>query len=238
MANIMRPIFIGAALFASIALISQARAATFGAKPNVMRIDVKDRIAQLEFSSLDARTNVFDVTVDRWSQNAGQDVLAPVNDPIVVPPIFSIAPYETVLVRLAFRTPPTPGPQEASYRVLIKEVLSKTSTTSPRIVSVPLFIPATTPTGAATYALKRASGNNAELIVNNSASNTHVYLGKLTIESDSKTIYTGRAAAYVLAGQMLTIPLKLTSAVSGKEAELRFEDERGDSQSATAPITP
>lgn len=235
----MRPLLIGAALFAYLALAAHARATTFGAKPNSLTLDAQHRIAQLEFSSLDARTNLFDVTVARWSQTDGQDSLVPVTDPIVVPPIFSISPYETVLLRLTFRLPPQPGPSETSYQVIIKEVLPKTASANARIVTVPLFVPPASPsTTAPTYTLKRAgSPNSADLIIKN-ASNTHIYIGKLSVEVDSKSLYEGVPAIYVLAGQSRTIPLKLTAALSGQNAELRYEDDRGDSQSATATITP
>lgn len=234
-----RPLLIGAALFAYVALSTQARAATFGTTPNSLVIDAQHRIVQLEFSSLDARTNLFEVTINRWTQTQGQDVLEPVSDPIIVPPIFAIAPYETVLLRVTFRAQPSPSALEASYRIIIKEVLPKTVSRNARVVSVPLFVPPLNPPAApATYTLKRANGNNASLTVNNAAAGTHLYIGKLTVENNSKTVYDGAVATYVLAGQSRTIPLKLTSPLSGQNAELRFEDDRGDSQSATAAITP
>jgi fimbrial chaperone protein len=81
----------------------QTRSATFDVKPSSITIEPDRPIAQVAFSSLNARAVVFDASVERWAQTQGQDVFSPADDLIVLPPVFSIQPYGTTLLRVARR---------------------------------------------------------------------------------------------------------------------------------------
>jgi len=54
-----------------------------------------------------------------WTQVDGRDVYTPTNNVIVSPPIFTIAPGATQLVRVGLRTPAS-SPQ--AYRLVVEEV--------------------------------------------------------------------------------------------------------------------
>ncbi|HET9392554.1 MAG TPA: fimbria/pilus periplasmic chaperone [Candidatus Rubrimentiphilum sp.] len=225
------------ALFCAIVVCTGvASAATFGTKPGNLEIDPTHPIAQVSFSSLNALTVNFDVTVQRWTQVQGSDVFAPVPDSLVVPPIFSIQPYESKPIRVTFRTPQTPGDVEASYMVIFTEIVPPTATAKARVVQVPLFVPPHAPSGEPTYKLRRISATQAELIVSN-PSNAHVYIGKLTITSSGETVYDGTPSRYILAGGSAVLPLKITSAITGSEAELNIENETGESRTVQAAVT-
>jgi fimbrial chaperone protein len=213
-----------------------ASAATFGTKPSSVVIDPAHPIAQISFSSLNALTVNFDVTVQRWTQAQGADVFQPAADALVVPPIFSIQPYETKPIRVTFRTPQASADVEASYMMTFTEIVPPTSKSKARVVQVPLFVPPRAPSGAAAYKIRRISSTQAELTVTN-PSNAHVYVGKLTISSSGQTVYDGNPARYVLAGGTATLPLNLTSAIAGSEAELNIENEAGESRTVQAAVT-
>lgn len=213
-----------------------ASAATFGTKPGSVEIDQTHPIAQVSFSSLNALTVNFDVTVQRWTQAQGNDVFAPAPDSLVVPPIFSIQPYESKPIRVTFRTPQAPAGVEASYMVIFTEIVAPTATAKARVIQVPLFVPPRAPTGEATYKIRRISATQAELTVSN-PSNAHVFIGKLTISASGQTVYDGTPSRYVLAGATAILPLKTTSAITGSEAELNIENETGESRTVQAAVT-
>jgi len=102
-------------------------AATFGARPESITIDSKHPIAQVAFSSLNARPVVFDVTV------------VPADDVLVVPPIFSVAPYESVLLRVTLRHHDRLKKTER-YEIRITEVVPNDAKRTPRVIVVPLSV--------------------------------------------------------------------------------------------------
>lgn len=213
-----------------------ASAATFGTKPSSIVIDPANPIAQISFSSLNALTVNFDVTVQRWTQAQGTDVFQPASDALVVPPIFSIQPYETKPIRVTFRTPQAPADAEGSYMVVFTEIVPPISAFKARVVQIPLFIPPRAPSGTPAYEIRRISATQAELTVSN-PSNAHAYIGRLSISSSGQTVYDGTPARYILAGATATLPLKLTAAIAGSEAELSIENETGESRTVRAAIT-
>jgi fimbrial chaperone protein len=223
-------------LFTMAALPILARAATFGVRPNAVTIDADHPIAQISVSSLNARVVSFDVRVHRWMQKGAAEIVEAGEAPglIVVPPVFTIAPYDTTLLRVTFRQMPALPKSEEAYKVVMTEIVGSSVT---RIVTVPLFVRGAPPSGTISYAMKRTSASAANLIIRNQSS-AHVFLGKLTITSGETTVYSGTLAVYVLAGSTGVVPLRLTGALSGSRADLRFEVEDGSSQSAQATIAP
>ncbi|MBV8688957.1 MAG: molecular chaperone, partial [Candidatus Eremiobacteraeota bacterium] len=205
-------------------------AATFGTKPSTVTIDAQHPIAPIAVSSLNARTVSFDVRIHRWAQNADGDVVDAAEAPglLVVPPIFSIAPYQTTLIRVAFRGPAPSPSAEGSYQVAMTEIVGASAT--PRVITVPMFVRPAATSGSISYTLRRTGSTAASLIIQN-ASNVHLFLSKLAVLLNEKTLYKGNSSIYVLAGCTRTLPLQMTDALTGTEAELRFEGEDGLSKS-------
>jgi P pilus assembly chaperone PapD len=221
---------------AAVAPPTAPASATFGVKPNELTIDAAHPIAQVAFSSLSARVVSFDVRVQRWRQTAAADAFEPAPNAIVVPPIFSISPYDTVLLRVTFRQPPVRPEIEASYKVVLTEITpAGPQGSAVRVVSVPLFVPARSPTGTASYRLRPTMPGAADLIIKN-GKNAHLFLGKLSITSGAKRVYEGKPGVYVLAGNTRVVPLRLTAALSGAGAEIQFENAAGATQSAEATV--
>ena len=223
-------------LFAIATPAQRASSATFGTKPNAVAIDAQHPIAQVSVSSLSARTVAFDVRVHRWNQTAGVDVIdaAEIAGAIVVPPIFSIAPYETTLVRVAFREIAAAPQVEQSYRIVMTEI-SALKDPRPRVIAVPLFVRPASIVGSASYTLQMKGADMATFVVNN-ATNAHLYLGKLSISVDGKAVYEGNPAVYILAGTARALSLRLSSPLSAQRVALKFETEDGTTQSAEATV--
>ena len=85
----------------------------------------------------------------RWTQSAGQDVYEPTDELLVNPPIFTVAPGATQMVRLGATALPR-CPVECSYRLLLSE-LPKTGAPGLTValrISVPVFVAPLTPSPA------------------------------------------------------------------------------------------
>lgn len=213
-----------------------ARGAAFGTKPVAASIDAQHPIAQIVVSSLYAREEAFDVRVHRWSQTRGSEIVASddASNFIVVPPIFSIAPYEEKVVRIGFRQLPSAPADEQSYQVVMTEVM-RPGASAPRVISVPLFVQPASRAGTVTYAIQRTGTDGPALVIKND-SNIHIYIGKLSVSSDGKTVYDGKPDAYVLARTTRALPLRLAGPVIGTVAELSFETDDGSKHTARASV--
>ena len=87
-----------------------------------------------------------------WSQNAGDDVYASTGDLIAAPPIFTIAPGGSQVVRIGLRHAPA-SDQEAGYRLYLQEIprAPKPGFAGVQIaleMSLPIFVKPATETAA------------------------------------------------------------------------------------------
>ena len=119
--NLRRNISAWAGLAALLAL-SPAFAGTFTISP--LRVDFADAtgMAVLTVRNEDATPVVVQTQGLAWSQEAGQDALAPSRDLLISPAVFTLQPGGSQLVRVALRRKVDPA-RELTYRVLLQEVL-------------------------------------------------------------------------------------------------------------------
>jgi len=223
------------ALLFLVALASRAVSGTFGFQPTQVTIDNKHRIVEISLSSLYALPAVFDVTVQRWTQEQGHDIFDPAPDVIIVPSVFTVNPYGTVPVRVTFRGATPSSERELSFKVQVREVVRDASTPVTTF-SIPLFVPTHTLAGTVTYSLKPQATTQADLVVNNTGS-SHIYIESLRISSAGHDLYDGAPKAFVLSGQTRILPLQLKAPLLGTDAELTIKDDRG-SHSQRAEIVP
>lgn len=80
----------------------------------------RDRVA-VHVANQGQEAVVMQVEAVAWSQVDGQDRYAPSRDLLVNPPLFSLAPGRTQVLRVGLRRPPD-GEREQAYRLLLREV--------------------------------------------------------------------------------------------------------------------
>ena len=121
-----------------------SHATGFSVSPIIFEFGVRDRTEVLSVESSVDERKAFEVTVVRWTQVDGKDVLEPTEDFIVTPPAFNLLAREKRMLRIV-RTEAPPEADEARYRLLLKEIPLFENRVQGRPVlsitaSVPIFV--------------------------------------------------------------------------------------------------
>lgn len=145
----------------------------------------------------------------RWEQHDGEDQLEESNDLLLAPPIFTLGPGESQVVRTGLRRN-IPAQREGSYRVEFREVLPDDAT-GPEVglrlalqISVPVFIEPLE-SGSAELAWRARFDSTAEeaVIQVENSGRRHARLTRMAlVDPDSGRILArpGRQLTYLLAG--------------------------------------
>lgn len=148
-----------------------------------------------------------------WAGSMAAADLTATDDLIAVPPVASLAPGGTQIIRVALRHPQV-GSREVSYRLLITEVPSAGNTGGVQFalrLSLPVFA---TPPGAAPrplWELRRGAAGVQLALVNDGEAHLQIHRIKLTSGDRAVTI---DKPVYVLAGQQHEWPFELPVAGS------------------------
>lgn len=149
-----------------------------------------------------------------WSQADNDDRLEPTTDIFASPPIFTVAPGASQIVRIALRRAPDAA-RERSYRVLVTEVPGKPQPESTGAqfalkISLPIFVDAT---GAKTSpqlewsGSRTAKGELTLIAVNTGTKHIQVKAIEVTKDgSDPDARFAG--LWYILPGQRRTVTIK------------------------------
>jgi P pilus assembly chaperone PapD len=211
-----------------------ATTVTLRINPTSLTLDAAHPRAQITMTSFDARTVIFDADAVSWQQSGDQDRYAPAADLIVVPPVYDIGPFRTMLVRVGLRTQGPAPATEAAFAVRFREVLASGTATAPRTLVAPVFVAPAKRYDAVRYALERTGPNAARLDVRN-AGNIHVYLGDVRIRSGESDAYAGSLDSYVLAGNARAFPLMLRHPLDAANADLTIGT-GGPEQTVHVPV--
>lgn len=149
-----------------------------------------------------------------WSQVDNDDRLEPTTDVLASPPIFTVAPGASQIVRIALRRAPDSA-RERSYRVLVTEVPGKPQPESTGAqfalkISLPIFVDASgakTSPQLAWSGARTAKGELALTAVNTGAKHIQVRAIDVMKEgSDPDARFAG--PWYILPGQSRTVTIK------------------------------
>jgi fimbrial chaperone protein len=97
---------------------ASAWAGTLAVDPVQVAIDENRRTASVKIVNRGAAPSIIKVKALAWSQVDGRDVREPTADLIASPPVVTIAPGATQIVRVGFRNP---GRRRGSYRLILEE---------------------------------------------------------------------------------------------------------------------
>lgn len=223
---------VAAVLACAACLGPSAGAATFGVTP--MRVDLGPAapIGVVNINNGGERAITIQVRAYRWQQPDGTDTYEETRGLILSPPIFTLAPGETQLVRVAERAPRT-GTTEQAYRLVVAEVpeadRAAESGVALRMVTrfnLPLYVAPAHGSAApvAAFALQR-DGTGAQLRVRNTGT------GALRLASVS-VAQQGRDLAHsdvivVLPGATRAIELAAGALDAGQPVHVRAESNGG-----------
>jgi fimbrial chaperone protein len=170
-----------------------------------------------------------------WSQVDNDDRLEPTTDVLASPPIFTVAPGASQVVRIALLRAPDPA-RERSYRVLVTEVPGKPQADSTGAqfalkISIPIFVDAS---GAKTSpqlewsATRTAKGELALTAINTGAKHVQVQAIEVTkAGSDPDARFAG--LWYILPGQRRTITIKPSDGhtIAADQVRVKAETDAG-----------
>lgn len=130
-----------------LALLANPAAATsLNVSPLRLELSSSTPTSFLKLTNDDKTARVVQVELMAWSQKRQRNVFLPSDDIVVNPPIFTVAPGKTQIVRVGLRQPPT-ADHELAYRLFMTEVPqpqpAAPQTSQMRVVlrlSVPVFV--------------------------------------------------------------------------------------------------
>jgi fimbrial chaperone protein len=170
-----------------------------------------------------------------WSQADNDDRLEPTTDILASPPIFTVAPGASQILRIALRRAPDAA-RERSYRILVTEVPGKpqpefTGAQFALTISLPIFVDAS---GAKTSpqlewsGVRTAKGELALTAVNTGAKHIQVQAIEVTSAgSDPDARFAG--LWYILPGQRRTVTIKASNGhtIAADRVRVKAETDAG-----------
>lgn len=213
-----------------LTVASRATAATHASlqiSPASLTLDAAHTIGQVTMNSLSAQNVIFDLQTVSWRQDGDKDEFVPTNALAVAPPVYEIAAFRTMLVRVGLQRTPSDAKTESAFQIRFREVTPPGSTAEARTLSTPVFVAPAERTGDVHYALTRLGSEKATLRVQNDA-NVHAYMGRITIRNGEQVAYSGTLDEYVLSGNTRSFELPLQHPLEGTTAELLIKN--GDAE--------
>ncbi len=194
----------GLALFSAALMGSNAaHASSFSVNPVRVTLSAKQPVAAITVRNSDKQQTVVQLEATAWSQVDGKDVQVPSTDLLATPPIFTLPPGGSQIVRVGLRGARN-LPGEVTYRLSLREVPpSQPSTMGLRValrISMPIFVvPATPVAPDIKWRATRDADGNVRVTATNTG-NAHVQLGKLDLLADGNVVGSRNIAEYVLPG--------------------------------------
>jgi len=137
-----------------------------------------------------------------WNQDGDQDELKPSNEVVISPPIASIAPGDSQVVRLILRQPPQG--KEATYRILLDQIPPAAEPGVVHLVlrlSIPIFAQPATRANAHVEFHAEVKDGNTYLVANNDGLRHEAIRDiELSTSDGRKMKLEAGASPYVLAG--------------------------------------
>jgi fimbrial chaperone protein len=142
-----------------------------------------------------------------WSQDQGRDVYQPTDDLLATPPIFTVLPGGTQIVRVGLLRGVDEN-TELSYRLFLQEVAPKPKPGFKGLqmllrVGLPVFVaPKTKASSELSWRVELADGNQLRVSLKNDG-NAHIQVSdfKLSLPGKDQAIALQQVSGYVLPGQ-------------------------------------
>jgi fimbrial chaperone protein len=196
-----------------------AHAGSFSVNPVRVTLSSKQPVAAITVRNSGSEPAVIQLETSAWSQEQGQDVLVPSTDVLATPPIFTVAPGKTQILRIGLRRPAA-GAGESTYRLVLREVPSSAQTTGLRValmISMPVFVmPAREVAPKLEWRASRTTDGQIRVHATNKG-DAHVQLTKIELAEGGK----------ILGGHTRSWLLKSASAAADAKIQIRSVTDAG-----------
>jgi fimbrial chaperone protein len=209
-----------AIFFSSIGL---AQAGAFSVNPVRVTLSAKQPVAAITVRNESNEPTVVQLEALAWSQSLGKDVTVPSADVLATPPIFTLPPKGTQIVRIGLRKPAGSSTSESTYRLTLREVPQQKPTAGLAVtllVSMPVFVtPAAATSPDLRWRVTRGGDNQLRVFATNTGT-AHAQIAKIDISAGGKSVVNRTVAEYVLPGNTREWTVS-TSAAPPVGAQLR-----------------
>jgi fimbrial chaperone protein len=183
--------------------VSLAQAGSFSVNPVRVTLSATQTVGAITVRNEGTEAAVIQLETQSWTQRDGVDVLAPSNDVLATPPILTIPPGGSRIVRVGLRRAPD-AQREVTYRLFLREVpppqALAQSLRVALLIRMPIFVmPAKEPAPQIQWRAARTRDGQIRVEARNAGS-AHVQLGQLDIAlaASGEKVATRNMSEYVL----------------------------------------
>jgi fimbrial chaperone protein len=191
----------GLALFG--AYICSAHAGSFTVNPVRVTLSATQAVAAITVRNVGTEATVVQLETSSWNQHDGQDALASTTEVLATPPIITVPPGASRIIRVGLRRPADPQ-RELTYRLFLREVPPPEPISQglrvALLLSIPVFVvPPRIPGPQVQWHAVRMQDGNIRLQAHNTGQ-SHVQLGQLQIAAagGGTVIATRNMSEYLL----------------------------------------
>lgn len=216
--------------------ITLSHAGSFTVNPVRVTLSPSLAVAAITVTNSGSDASVIQLEASRWTQQGGKDVLVPSNDVLATPPIFTLAPGASQIVRVGLRRP-SGTQQELTYRLVLREVPPPQPISQglrvALAISMPIFVVSAHPSFSNLQwrAVRLADGRIQLQAMNTGGA--HVQIGAIELSSldGVSPLVRQSVATYVLPGNARDWTFKPTADVpTGSALRLLAATDSGDVQ--------
>ncbi len=225
-----------------LALVTSAtaQAASLSVSPVVITLEENKHTAAITLKNEGSETRVVQTELLRWTQENGEDIHTASRDILVNPPIATLQPGQTQIIRIGLKRKVDKA-QELAYRLYISEVPPppKEGFTGLRIalrLGLAVFVsPKAKPCSSLDWKASRGSNDSLQLTLINSG-NHHVRLNSIKVSdpSNGQQLAERQSQLTLLAGQTRQIPLSLPTNWQGTQLNVVAGIDNGQVESRLA----
>ena len=223
-----------AAALLALGFTAAAQAASLSISPVLVTLDENKHSAALTLKNEGNETRVIQTELLSWTQQNGENIYTPSRDILVNPPITTLQPGQTQIIRIGLRRK-AEKTHEQAYRLYISEVPSpsREDFTGLRIalrLGLAVFVsPKAKPIDKLNWQAARNPGGALQLTLLNSG-NRHMRLSNLKVRDPSNGQQLAewqQSPTTLLAGQSRQISLTLPASWQGGQLSLVADTEEG-----------
>jgi fimbrial chaperone protein len=193
-------------VFLCLLACTAAQAGTFVVSPVRATLSASQQVGALTVRNDGTEPTVVQLEVLSWSQQDTRNVYEPTREILATPPIFTLSPGGSQIVRVGLRRAPDPQ-RELSYRLYLQEVPPPPKPDFQGLqvalrIGVPVFVlPPAPAKPVLRWQLSRTPQGQLKLTLSNGG-NAHIQVANFRlVPAGGEPLPTLQAAAYVLPGQ-------------------------------------
>ncbi len=217
-------------------MTTRAVGGAYSVDPVRVSLSARAPLASIMVRNTGAEPSVLQVETLNWSQSSDRVTLELTRDVLATPPLFTIPPGATQLIRLGLRRP-ADAQRELTYRVILHEVLPPApDTKGMRValdVSIPIFVKPLVPCAPSLqWHLSRDANRKLRLDVANSGT-AHVRLETLEIAAagTAGSLARQNLSAYLLANDTRSWTLETGMPIPLEPLIIHARTDAGDIES-------